>query len=190
MITSESINEIASALSKAQAQIEASEKDGKNPHFNSRYSSLAAVWDACRIPLTSNGLSVCQGLSNEDGKIKCTTILLHSSGQFIKSELSMAPQQSTPQAAGSCSTYLRRYSLQAIVGVAPDDDDGNEASKSGPPGFDPQNKVHMNAMMAALEKRKVMGTWATNVINAMRGKQMSELEAVIKRCNTEAPDEI
>lgn len=127
MQTSEQLNELAAALSKAQAKIEGASKDALNPHFGKKYADLASVWDACRKPLTENGLSVIQTLAREGALVKCTTMLLHSSGQFVKSEFAMTPQQNTPQAAGSCATYLRRYSLQSIVGVAPDDDDGNEA---------------------------------------------------------------
>jgi ERF superfamily len=128
MITSENLSELAKALCKAQAAIMGAEKDSKNPHFNSKFSSLASVWDACREPLTQNGLSVVQALGSIDGKVNCTTMLMHESGQFIKADFAMTPQQNTPQAAGSCATYLRRYSLQAMVGVCSDDDDGNQAT--------------------------------------------------------------
>lgn len=128
MITSENLSDLAKALCKAQAAIMGAEKDSKNPHFNSKFSSLASVWDACREPLTANGLSVVQALGSMDGKVNCTTMLMHETGQFIKADFAMAPQQNTPQAAGSCATYLRRYSLQAMVGVCSDDDDGNQAT--------------------------------------------------------------
>jgi hypothetical protein len=202
--TSEQINEIAAALSKAQSKIVGAEKDGRNPHFNAKYSSLASVWEACRGPLTENNLSVTQGLSNDDNRIKCTTMLMHSSGQFIKSELSMTPQQGTPQAAGSCATYLRRYSLQAMVGVAPDDDDGSAASAPSPtiraatsaplpssvvPGFDPTNKAHAEKLTAECMKRKIFGDNQKNLFAAMKGKSFSELEALIKATNPESVGE-
>lgn len=128
MIHSEQLNELAPALALAQAVIEGADKGNVNPHFKSKYADLASVWDACRKPLTDNGLSVIQALGSEGDAVTCTTMLLHKSGQFIKTMFSMTPQQKTPQAAGSCATYLRRYSLQALVGVAPEDDDGNAAS--------------------------------------------------------------
>lgn len=205
MLTSDQINEIAAALSKAQAQIQGAQKDGTNPHFKSKYSSLTSVWDACRGPLTANGLSVSQGLSNDDVKLKCTTILLHSSGQFIKSELCMTPQQNTPQAIGSCATYLRRYSLQAIVGVSPDDDDdGNAASlpASNPqhankpstqiPIFDPNNKQHREKIYAECLKRKIFGDHQNNLITAMTGKPFTaaELEKLIVSTNPEHPGDL
>lgn len=131
MIMSESIVELAKALTKAQAHMKNAAKDSINPHFKSKYADLASVWDAIREPLTSNGLSVVQSLSNEDNKVKCTTMLLHESGQFIKSEFCMAPSQNTIQGVGSTCTYIRRYALASIVGNSPDDDDGNEASGKG-----------------------------------------------------------
>ena len=131
MIHTENLDKLAPALAKAQGAIENAKKDSVNPHFKSKYADLASVWDACRKPLTDNGLSVIQSLGNDDGRVSCDTMLLHVSGQWIRSGFSMAPQQNTPQAFGSCATYLRRYSLQAVVGVAPDEDDGNQASNKG-----------------------------------------------------------
>ena len=131
MIHTENLDKLAPALAKAQGAIENAKKDSVNPHFKSKYADLASVWDACRKPLTDNGLSVIQSLGNDDGRVSCDTMLLHVSGQWIRSGFSMTPQQNTPQAFGSCATYLRRYSLQAVVGVAPDEDDGNQASNKG-----------------------------------------------------------
>lgn len=137
MQTSEQLSELAKALAKAQSKIKNAIKDSTNPHFKSKYADLASVWEAVREPLTSNGLSIVQTFSNIENKISCTTMLLHESGQFIKDTMTMTPQQNTPQAQGSCATYLRRYMLQAIAGVAPDDDDGNAATGNGVPNGKP-----------------------------------------------------
>jgi hypothetical protein len=125
---SEQVNEIAAALAKAQSVITGAVKDKTNPHFKNDYADLASVWDACRKPLTDNGLSVAQTAATEDGRVGVTTILLHSSGQWIRDTLVMKPTKDDPQGVGSCITYARRYALAAIVGVAPEDDDGNAAS--------------------------------------------------------------
>src|SRR3990167_8044567 len=131
MERSEQVNDLAAALSKAQSEIKGAIRDSENPFFNSRYADLAAVWDACRAPLTANGLSVVQTLlpTTDTGAIPVETILLHSSGQWISGVLTVTPVKSDPQAMGSAITYARRYALSAIVGVAPEDDDGNAASK-------------------------------------------------------------
>ena len=131
MIKSDSIMNLAKALAAAQSVIGHAHKDSNNPFFKSKYADLASVWDACRKPLTDNGLSVTQLLSNDGPKIICTTILMHESGEFIGSDFFMLPKDDTPQAGGSCATYLRRYALQSIVGIAPDDDDGSAASGRG-----------------------------------------------------------
>lgn len=129
MTHSEAINEIAAALSKAQAVIEAAVKGKTNPHFKNDYADLSSVWDACRKPLTDNGLSVAQTAATDEGRVGVTTLLMHSSGQWISDTLVMKPTKDDPQGVGSCITYARRYALAAMVGVAPADDDGNAASE-------------------------------------------------------------
>lgn len=124
------------ALAKAQAKIRTAAKDSKNPHFNSKYADLASVAEACREALTENGICVLQDPSTEGNQVKCVTTLGHSSGESYESKaLSMVPRDLSPQSVGSCVTYLRRYQLASVVGVAPDDDDGNAAQGSaGPKG--------------------------------------------------------
>ena len=129
------INELAAALAKAQAEIQNAKKDSENPFFKSKYADLSAVWDACRGPLTKNGLSIVQIPYGHDGKYFLNTILMHSSGQFLSGILPVVPIKGDPQALGSALTYMRRYALSAMVGNAPEDDDGNEAS-----GKDTNNK--------------------------------------------------
>ena len=135
MTHSEQIKDIATALAKAQAEIEGAKKDSNNPHFKSSYADLASVWDACRKALTGNGLSVVQGPVSDEGRVGVTTMLMHSSGQWLESTFFMRPTKDDPQGAGSALTYARRYALAAMVGVAPEDDDGNAASEkpSGKP---------------------------------------------------------
>lgn len=130
MQTSEHINELATALAKAQGQIRAALKDSINPHFRSRYADLSAVWDACRAELSSNGLSVIQTpTAAEPGHAALTTMLLHSSGQYIHDTAITRLTKDDAQGLGSAITYLRRYSLAAMVGVVADeDDDGNTAT--------------------------------------------------------------
>ena len=142
MNKSESIAQLADALSKAQAEMETAKKDSANPFFKSKYADLASVWDACRGPLGKYGLSVCQMPETTDAGIVVNTILMHSSGEWISSELRMRPVKDDPQGLGSAITYARRYALAAAVGIAPEDDDGNQASgKSAKSEFTQQPKV-------------------------------------------------
>lgn len=130
MEKSESIGKLAEALAKAQGAIEGAKKDQANPYFKSKYADLSSVWDACRKPLAENGLAVVQTTCGSDpDTVTVETLLTHLSGEWIMSRLSMRPVKSDPQGIGSCITYARRYSLAAMVGVAPEDDDGNAASQ-------------------------------------------------------------
>ena len=119
------------ALAKAQATIQGASKSATNPHFKSKYADLASVWDACREALTSNGIAVIQRPSGSDPTVvQIETILGHESGEYISGTLIMRPVKSDPQGIGSCLTYCRRYALASMVGVAPEDDDGNAASST------------------------------------------------------------
>ena len=129
---SASIAKLVAALAKAQSAIAGAVKDSENPHFRSRYADLASTWDACRQPLTKNELAVLQPVSANGPQVTVTTILAHSSGEWISEPLTLTAQQNTPQGVGSAITYGRRYGLAAMVGIAPDDDDGNAASQRLP----------------------------------------------------------
>jgi len=126
---SEDIKDLAAALAKAQGQMENAAKDSNNPHFKSKYADLASVWDACRKALSENGLSVVQPAGGGPETVTVTTRLMHTSGQWIEEAITLKPMQMTPQGIGSCITYGRRYALASMVGVCPDDDDGNAASQ-------------------------------------------------------------
>lgn len=132
MNRSESIKELAGALAKAQGSIRAALKDATNPHFRNSYATLASVWEAIRDPLSRNGLSVVQLVSSQENDVKVETILMHQSGEFIGEVLSVPVTKADAQGFGSAITYGRRYTLQAITGVAPDDDDGNAAAVAAP----------------------------------------------------------
>ena len=171
MTHSESINEIATALAKAQGQIEGAKKDAANPFFKSKYADLASVWDACRAALASNGLAVIQSPAAEGTRVSVDTLLTHSSGQWVAGTVSVTAREDSPQAIGSAITYLRRYALQSFVGVAPEDDDANAASAKshivkavpvmGPKGYadwlsdlDAVADEGINALQAAWKKSK------------------------------------
>lgn len=127
MMKSDQINELAAALAAAQRHIEGAAKDSTNPHFRSRYADLASVWAACREPLTEHGLSVVQTTHAVDNGVLLITTLMHTSGQWIAGELPIGADWKNPQSVGSWITYARRYALAALVGVCPEDDDGEAA---------------------------------------------------------------
>ena len=129
MTRSDSIAALAAALSKAQSAMTGAKKDSVNPHFKSKYADLASVWDACREPLTKNGLSVIQMPGKDEVGYYVETVLAHSSGEFVSCKLHIVPIKDDPQGLGSSITYARKYALAAIAGIAPDDsDDDGEAA--------------------------------------------------------------
>ncbi len=133
MNTSEQINEVATALAKAQGQITGALKDSTNPHFKSSYADLASIWDACRSALSSNGLAVVQMTDKSDkDEVIVVTRIMHSSGQWIEGTLALPVSKADAQGYGSALTYARRYGLAAAVGIAQVDDDGNLASAARP----------------------------------------------------------
>jgi ERF superfamily len=138
----ENIGELAGALAKAQSEFKPVLKDTVNPYFNSKYADLSSVIGATQQALSKNGLVVIQNpvVDCETEKAGVTTILAHSSGQWMSHDLmlpaTMKGKDGAPkfdaQSVGSAITYARRYSYQAIVGVAAEmDDDGNAAALNG-----------------------------------------------------------
>lgn len=126
---SSEIGLLAEALAKAQGSMKHAAKDNTNPHFNSRYADLASVLDACREPLSANGLSCSQLPAMDQDGVQLMTMLMHTSGQWIRTVLNVPLSKRDAQGVGSAITYARRYSLASIVGIAQDDDDGNAASR-------------------------------------------------------------
>jgi hypothetical protein len=121
------IGKLLEALAKAQAIMRGAVEDSSNPFFKSSYADLTSVWEACREPLTTNGLSIIQTIQVLNGTNCLVSILGHLSGQWIKSVLPINPSKPDLQALGSAITYCRRYALSALVGVCPIDDDGEQA---------------------------------------------------------------
>lgn len=130
---SEQLNELFTALAKAQGMITTAVKDSANPFFKSQYTSLDGCWQCCRVPLSTNGLSVVQTTQEESGKFYLTTVLGHASGQYIASSMPLMLAKNDPQAFGSALSYARRYSLCAIVGLTQGDDDDGEKAMAGHP---------------------------------------------------------
>lgn len=127
------IGEIAKALAAAQGMMVNAKKSSDNPFFKSKYADLAECWDTCRDPLSKNNLSVVQMPGAMEGnKIQLTTMLMHSSGQWLKSTMTIIVGKTDAQGIGSAITYARRYALAAIVGIAQEDDDGNAAVNNKP----------------------------------------------------------
>jgi len=152
MNTSDSINELAAALSKAQGAMDGAKKTASNPFFKSKYADLASVKDAIREPFATYGLSVVQvpqtrfegapeayeWTARGSGEVRhgvrvftvvtVLTRLLHTSGQWIEESVSAMLPNGDPQSVGSAISYLRRYALQSVAGIASEDDDAESVT--------------------------------------------------------------
>lgn len=133
MTTSPNLDLVAAALVLAQQAMLPLIKDSANPFFKSKYADLQAVTEACYPALQANGICVIQSAESMGALgINIKTRLQHSSGQFIETECAIPPAGQDPQKYGSAVTYGRRYGLQAAVGLAAIDDDGEGAMNRAP----------------------------------------------------------
>jgi len=137
MSQSESIANLAKALSAAQSQIKGALKDSQNPFFKSHYADLASVVDAIREPFAKNGLSYTQPSRaiqiGEAWTWVVATRIMHISGEWIEGVYPIITvKPNDPQAFGSANTYARRYSLSSVAGVAQVDDDAESATVRHP----------------------------------------------------------
>jgi hypothetical protein len=136
---SEQIDKLAEALAKAQSvitspprnrevSVRAKTKDGTPFTYTFKYATLDGIIEHVRGPLTSNGIWFTQTLANGDGKYRLITRLVHASGQWIASETPLLVDGSKNQEFGSALTYMKRYALAAMLGVAADEDDDANAA--------------------------------------------------------------
>lgn len=128
------MKQIASALVKAQKAFGPALKTSSNPHFKSRYADLAACVEAVVDSLNDNGIALIQQTHECEDGVTVETVFVHESGEtFSAGRLHVPAAKQDPQGYGSALTYARRYSLMAACGIAPEDDDGNAASKKRDP---------------------------------------------------------
>jgi len=121
---------IAAAFVAAQKGFSPAIKSSTNPHFKSKYADLAACVEAVIDALHDNGIALMQKTSESDSGVVVETVFIHESGeQMAGGKLHVPADKHTPQGYGSALSYARRYSLMAACGIAPEDDDGNSASK-------------------------------------------------------------
>jgi hypothetical protein len=180
MRSSESIDELAAALIKAQGALKNPPKTKINPHFKSSYVDLSDGLTALRECFSKHDLSFIQGTSVMDGVIILNTRIVHKGGQYIESDYPVGGF-GKPQEMGSAMTYARRYSLFAMVGIAgEDDDDGNAAQavenppakaakasgKQMEPGLKPDDSTNLlgviKGAMDMCQTSDDLATWTTD----------------------------
>ena len=124
---SSKIDKLAGSLAKAQSEMGGVAKGKTNPFYKSSYADINSCIEACMPALNKHGLSISQGnrFCATTGYY-ITTMLLHASGQWLKSEIRIPlTNKKDAQEIGSACTYGRRYGLTSMVGLAQVDDDGN-----------------------------------------------------------------
>ena len=131
MRSSESIDQLATALAKAQGLMANATLNKVNPHFKSKYADLAAIREAVTQPLAQQGLSIVQLVGSDENGSFLTTRLMHMSGQWVES-VHPLPTTAKAQEFGSALTYARRYSLAAICGISAEEDDDANAANEAP----------------------------------------------------------
>lgn len=206
MEMSEQCDEIFKAMAIAQGEMTPAIKDSTNPHFRSKYSDLNSVWAAIRAPLSKNGISVFQDVITTQTGVSVTTLLGHSSKQWIKfGPLEIPLIKRDAHGIGSATSYAKRYALCAIVGVSSEDedDDGNSAIVSNgaprPSGpiliskdqaqvlNDTLNQCHPEYYKEVLNHLKSQGILSINqlpislydrVLNAAKSKRMEKANAL------------
>lgn len=134
MRTSEKIEALAAALSKAQGAL-TNVKKGKTAKagkYSYTYANISDVLELVRAPAADNGLSFVQSSAIADRLLCMTTRIMHESGQWLEVDAYANPGDWSPQSVGSTETYLRRYSLIRCFSIAAEDDDGKTAQASSP----------------------------------------------------------
>lgn len=166
LIWSEKRDKIAPAFLLATKEMEALKKNANNPHFKSKYADLTAVSDTIETPLYKHGLfpiqgPTCRQKDNGDWSVIIETEILHAeSGQSVKAVTELPLSKADPQGAGSGFTYGRRYALQAMCGLAPEDDDGTTASqrpvkRAEPAKIDADRLKHFETLIGQLPPEEV-----------------------------------
>jgi hypothetical protein len=188
---SESIKELSGALAKAQAEMESARLSSSNPFYKSKYADFGEIVKSSRPALTKHGLAVTQIFKIVEDIVLLETILMHSSGEFISSEIRINPPKTDVQSLGSFITYLKRYSYAAIVGVITEDDDGEESVNETRMGykqsFQPQEPVispdQLDELEMELENHADIAVQVLNGLNIKRLADMpkSKFLASIKR---------
>lgn len=164
MNKSDSIIKLATALLAAQLEMPTAAKSESNPFFKSKYAPLDKVLPAALGVLNKHSISVTQFVGNIDGQSSLTTMLMHTSGEWISADQPLILPRNDPQGQGSAITYARRYAIMSAIGmVADEDDDANAASKpktssAGKPPTprptDPSKKLTPKQLELLLKKTK------------------------------------
>jgi hypothetical protein len=168
---SPAIDQLAQALNKAQGALEGAEKNAKG--HKHEYADLTEVWRVARPVLANNGLAILQIFDRTETGTILITLLTHESGQFVESRLPLMAVTDY-HALGSAVTYSRRYSLAAILGIAPagEDDDGQAT-------MPPQDSPRIGKRASYPQRAKAKDKTATHEDGRPRAPQATTTPAPI-----------
>jgi len=160
MNQSEQVNELFTAMAKAQAEIKNPAKNMKNTFFKTEYADLTAVLNAIRPVASSHGLSFIQSVDMIDDRVTVQSQISHNSGQWIRCS-AMVPltpgAKNVPQDIGIISTYIRRYQAQAMWGInAEDDNDAQTLTDNsiGIESIDAKKVAHIDALLDSTKSNR------------------------------------
>ena len=187
-------NKVAAALVKAQKAFGPALKSSTNPHFRSRYADLSACVEAVIDALNDNGIALMQRVSPCDDGVIVETVFVHESGEIINcGQLHVPASKQDAQGYGSALTYARRYSLMAACGIAPEDDDGNAATRrqsAAPAVPTPDITDHLSAIDASANSDEMTAAYkvayeACQGNQALQAKVIAAKKARIERAKKE-----
>jgi hypothetical protein len=184
------MNNIAPAFIKAKRAFGPALKEKNNPAFRSKYADLGACIDAVEDALLANGIAFIQETFDDATGVTVETVFLHESGESMRcGKLHVPASKQDPQGYGSALTYARRYSLMAACGIAPEDDDGNAASKKGPVAASFRSSPTMGAMEEVDDPDRVLylqllASTATKLVQA------GEIAAAYQKIQAEKFDDV
>lgn len=168
---------IATALVKAQKAFGPALKTSTNPHFRSRYADLSACVEAVITGLNDNGIALIQKCYDCENGVMVETVFVHESGETLECGILHVPAaKQDPQGYGSALTYARRYSLMAAAGIAPEDDDGNSASRR-PEVKTPDITDHLLAIEGSGSSEE-LATIYKDALDACKGNQVLQAEVI------------
>jgi len=167
---------IATALVKAQQAFGPALKSSTNPHFRSRYADLSACVEAVIEGLNGAGIALVQRTSEDTTGVTVETVFIHESGEMLEcGKLHVPAAKQDPQGYGSALTYARRYSLMAACGIAPEDDDGNAATRKAAPT--PDITDHLLAIEASATSDELAAVYK-EALEACQGNQALQAKVI------------
>jgi len=167
---------IATALVKAQKAFGPALKSSTNPHFKSKYADLSACVEAVIEGLNEAGIAMIQRTSEDMNGVTVETVFIHESGEMLEcGKLHVPASKQDPQGYGSALTYARRYSLMAACGIAPEDDDGNAATRKPIPT--PDITDHLAAIEASGNSDELAKAYK-DALSACEGNQALQAKVI------------